>query len=105
MYAAHVIDLSSNRQPMATDQLVPQANKNVALVRYIGNPLIELRLVLNEHQPFHNDNCHILALYSLHSACKGGRSKLASVKAVYDILVARHPKVLELLKTDWEWDS
>jgi len=82
----HVIDLSSNRQPMATDQLVPQANKNVAL-------------------PFHNDNCHILALYSLHSACKGGRSKLASVKAVYDILVARHPKVLELLKTDWEWDS
>ncbi|KAH6870482.1 hypothetical protein BKA58DRAFT_402010 [Alternaria rosae] len=81
----HVIDLSSN-QPMAVDQVVPQANRNVAL-------------------PFHSDNCHILALYSLHSACKGGRSKLASVRPVYDILAARHPKVLELLKKDWEWDS
>lgn len=33
---------------MAVDQVVPQANKNVALVRYFGNLSVLRRLVLNE---------------------------------------------------------
>lgn len=90
---------------MSVEPIVPQANKNVALVGHSRYLDMKRDTVLKVHQPFHTDNCHILALYSMHSACKGGRSRLASVRTVYDTLVANYPGAVELLKENWEWDS
>jgi hypothetical protein len=52
-------------------------------------------------QPFHTDNCDVVALMCLRAARSGGASRIASAGAVHNRLLAERPELLAALYGDW----
>ncbi len=53
---------------------------------------------------WHTDRCDVIALLCVRNAMEGGVSKLASIPAIYNTILARRPDLLELLCQDY-WRS
>ena len=53
---------------------------------------------------WHTDRCDVIALLCVRNAMEGGVSKLASIAAIHDTMLARRPDLLELLCQDY-WRS
>jgi hypothetical protein len=52
-------------------------------------------------QHFHTDNCDVVALMCLRAARSGGASRIASVGAIHNRLLAERPDLLAALYGDW----
>ena len=53
---------------------------------------------------WHTDRCDVIALLCVRNAMEGGVSKLASIPAIHNTILARRPDLLELLCQDY-WRS
>ncbi|MCC6716394.1 MAG: TauD/TfdA family dioxygenase [Acetobacteraceae bacterium] len=53
---------------------------------------------------WHTDRCDVIALLCVRNAMEGGVSKLASIPAIHNTMLARRPDLLELLCQDY-WRS
>ncbi len=53
---------------------------------------------------WHTDRCDVIALLCVRNAMEGGVSKLASISAIHNTMLARRPDLLELLCQDY-WRS
>ncbi len=62
------------------------------------------RYATNERQDFHTDGADIIGLLCLHTARKGGESRIASAAAVYNEILSRDPNALEVLYAPMYWD-
>ncbi|KAL2437195.1 Taurine hydroxylase-like protein SAT17 [Exophiala dermatitidis] len=58
-----------------------------------------------DKQVFHTDSGDIVSLFSLSTAAKGGKSRLASTWRVYNELAATRPDLIETLSQDWIADN
>ena len=55
-------------------------------------------------QDFHTDGADIVGLLCLHTALRGGESRIASAGAVYNALLESRPDLLEVLHRPFHWD-
>ena len=55
-------------------------------------------------QDFHTDGADIVGLLCLHTALRGGESRIASAGAVYNALLGSWPDLLEVLHRPFHWD-
>src|SRR5690606_20456088 len=53
---------------------------------------------------FHTDGADIVGLLCLHTALRGGESRIASAGAVYNALLESRPDLLEVLHRPFHWD-
>jgi hypothetical protein len=51
---------------------------------------------------FHNDRCDVVALLCVNAAAEGGQSRLASIPAIHNRMLAERPDLLELLFEDFD---
>lgn len=58
-----------------------------------------------DKQVFHTDSGHIVSLFALDVAAKGGQSKLASSWHVYNTLAATRPDLIRTLAEPWVVDG
>jgi hypothetical protein len=62
--------------------------------------------IANSLQPYHTDAGDILSLYALGQAYKGGKTKLASMGAIYNELAKTRPdRITTLQSPEWIFDS
>ena len=57
-----------------------------------------------QRQDFHTDGADIIGLLCLRRALRGGESRIASSAAVYNEILAREPRLLEVLYEPMCWD-
>jgi len=55
------------------------------------------RTLSNGPLRYHTDRCDVVALFCVHAAAAGGESRLVSIAAVHDTILARRPDLLALL--------
>lgn len=73
---------------------------NTADAHRIGAPAYT-----TDKQVFHTDSGHIVSLFALDVAAKGGQSKLASSWHVYNTLAAERPDLIRTLAEPWVVDG
>lgn len=76
-------------------------------VRDLGRPRTgrDVRLyATTQRQDFHTDGADVIGLLCLQRAKRGGESRIASAAAVYNELLARDPRLLEVLYAPMYWD-
>lgn len=73
---------------------------NTADAHRIGAPAYT-----TDKQVFHTDSGHIVSLFALDVAAKGGQSKLASSWHVYNELAATRPDLIRTLAEPWVCDG
>ncbi len=57
-----------------------------------------------ERQDFHTDGADIIGLLCLHTALRGGESRIVSSGAIYNEMLRTRPELLEALYTTMAWD-
>lgn len=62
------------------------------------------RYATNERQDFHTDGADIIGLLCLQRARRGGESRIVSAASVYNEILRRDPRALEVLYTPMYWD-
>jgi hypothetical protein len=76
-------------------------------VRDLGRPRTgpEVRLYsTTERQDFHTDGADVIGLLCLQRAKRGGESRIVSAAAVYNEILARDPRLLDVLYEPMYWD-
>ena len=58
----------------------------------------------NLRQDFHSDGSDLVGLLCLHPAKAGGQSKIASAHAVYNEMLRRAPRLVEIMYQSMPWD-
>ncbi len=81
---------------LATQTFTPTEEGKVASARARSRSTGPLR--------WHTDRCDVIALLCVRNAQEGGVSKLASIPAIHNAILARRPDLLELLCQDY-WRS
>jgi hypothetical protein len=62
------------------------------------------RYATNERQDFHTDGADIIGLLCLQRARSGGESRIASAAAVYNEILRRDPRAIDVLYEPMYWD-
>jgi len=85
-------------------------NKEAELLTHVRDERIppdtgKVRLYrTRERQDFHTDGADIIGLLCLHTALRGGESRIVSSGAIYNEILRSRPDLLEALYTTMAWD-